>query len=479
MADLKDCTTNFFPELCGVNVVLDPQGQITSDDDRILIIGQSTGTAAQGSAYPVMESSRAALFGLDSNLNRMIDDLRDSCPTAEVWAYPVAPVGSAGTADIVVSGVDTAISSGIVYLMVNGRIYQTFYDPTVDTNDTLAARLAATITDASLTVAVAADTITITTNGLGEVDGFLSVLTSYDRRPDLVSSSEISLAVTVTDAVGVPDLSGLPSIPEGFEFVVNPYADTASLDAVAQYACGQWSGGVNSRAYGVFYADVPEAVVIGQTTNNALISLMAQRGGITPPYLETAAYGCIAYRNLNCQADNIAASLTGTVMDAMLAPQTADAFTSAEAADLVEAGIGYFNILRNNDVVIGRAVTTYTVAGNGTLDIALRDVNKPAMLACVSRFFREQMTARFTGYSFRRDGIVGGTGARVATPAAIRNYIISLATRLSDRNLIQNLPGFIESLSVSQSQDNDCITISATPELVDQFCCSIVSLRTV
>lgn len=479
MAELKDCTTNFYPELCGVNVVIDQQQQIGTDDDRVLIIGQSTGAAADGAIYKAFPATRTTEFGADSNLNRMIDDFWEGCPTAEVYVYTAPASGTAGEADVTITGTAAATASGAVYLWVNGRTYQVAFDPATDTDATVAAKLQATISDPSLTVTVAANVVTITTIGTGKVDGFLDVRTSYANRPDLVSSSEITVAVANTAATGAIDLSGLAAVSEGFEFVINPYTDDAAIASVSDYLCGQWSGGANSRAYGVFYGDATAAAVFGQNANNALLSYQAVDGALTPPYLETAAYGCAAYRNLNCAAENIAASLTGQSMPAMLAPEIADQFTDAEKAALVEAGMGYFDVLRNNDVVIGRAVSTYTVANNGTLDNSLRSVNKPAMLACVSRYLREQLTAKYTGYSFRRDGIVGGNSTKVATIAAVRNYIIQLASNLSDRNLIQDLEGFVASLSVTINEDNGCISIVAYPELVEQFCCTIVTLRTI
>jgi phage tail sheath gpL-like len=479
MAELKDCTTNFYPELCGVNVVIDQQQQLGTDDDRVLIIGQSTGTAADGTVHQVFPATRTTQFGADSNLNRMIDEFWDGCPTAEVYVYTAPASGTAGTADVTVTGVAGAMSSGVIYLWVNGRTYQVFFDPTVDTDATVAAKLQATINDPSLTVTVAANVVTITTIGTGEVDGFLDVRTSYANRPDLVSASDVTVAVAVTAATGNIDLSGLAAVSEGFEFVVNPYTDDNAIAAVSAYVCGQWNGGANSRAYGVFYGDASAAIVFGQNANNALLSYQAADGALTPSYLESAAYGCVAYSNLNCAAENIAASLTGQPMPAMLAPAIADQYTDAEKAALVEAGVGYFNVLRNNDVVIGRAVSTYTVANNGTLDYSLRSVNKPAMQACISRYFRERLTAKYTGYSFRADGIVGGNSTRVATIAAVRNYVITLASNLSDNNLVQDLEGFVGSLSVTIDPDTGCIGITAYPTLVEQFCCTIVTLRTI
>lgn len=483
MAELKNCTTNFYPELCGVNVIVDPRSQLGVDDDRLLIIGQKgTGaTAADNSVQQVRDDTRAALFGADSMLNRMIDEAREQFPTTELFAFVLPNAGTAGEAEVTITGVPAASGPGIVYLFVNGRTYQAAFDPAVDTNQTLAAKFAALITsnDPTLGAVAALGVLTITTEILGEIGGFLDVRASYGVRLDLASHPDITVAIAMTAATGVPDLSALATLGQGYEFVAMPYTDDNAVADLSAYLCGQWSGGANSRAYGVFYGTDTDAIVLGQTTNNALVSFAAINGALTPPYLETMSYAGIMFRRLNCQSADIAASLTGERMPAMLAPEIADRFTPAEEAALVEAGIGYFRVTRVNDVNIGRAVTTYTVADNGTLDQSFRDVNRPAMTACISRYLREQLTAKYTGYAFRRDGIVGRTSDKVATEAGIRNFIISLGGVLSDRNLVQDIPGFIASLSVEYDAETGCVAIRIDPELVNQFCCANVTLRTI
>jgi phage tail sheath gpL-like len=321
--------------------------------------------------------------------------------------------------------------------------------------------------------------LSVTTKGLGVIGGQLDVRSSYSVRAGFTTSPAVTVAIALTAPTGLPNLSGVAGISEGFEFVVNPYTDDNSIAAVSDYLCSQWTGGSNGRAYGVRYGDVSSSIAFGQNANNALLSYMAVDGALTPSYLESASYGCLAYRQLNCQSPNIGASLTGLAMPAMLAPEVADRFSNADKAALVEAGVGYFNVNRANDVTVGRAVTTYTVADNGTLDVSLRDVNRPAMIACISRFLRDSLTAKYTGYSFRRDGVVGRGSDKVATVTGIRNYIIGLAQQLSDRNLIQDLEGFVRSLSVVFDEDTGCVAITVDPELVQQFCCATITLRTI
>lgn len=165
-------------------------------------------------------------------------------------------------------------------------------------------------------------------------------------------------------------------------------------------------------------------------------------------------------------------------MPAMLAPEVGDLYSNEEKSALVASGIGYFDINRINEVAIGRAVTTYTTDETGSIDIALQDVNKPSQIAYLSRYFREKLTAKYTGYALRRDGVVGSASQRVITLVGVRNYVITLANELSEMNLIQDLNGFAESLEV-RLNDAGCIEITVDPELVDQFCCLTVTLNTI
>jgi phage tail sheath gpL-like len=480
MVELRDCTTNFFPELCGINVIVDPQSNLGTDDDKVVILGKADGTAIAGNVYPVTAATRADLFGESSMLNRMIDEFYRGCPTADLCVYVVDDHGTTGTGDIEINLVDAAAQPGVIYVWVNGQVYSAAFDPAVDTNDTLAANLANAIdADPNLTVTVSNNEVSLETVGCGEIGGFLDIRTEYNVQGQFVSSPEISVNATVTSGTGTPDLSGFAALTEGFEFVINPYTDPDSMGHVETYLCGQWSGGVNSRAYGVFYGDASAGCAFAQNSNNALASYMGINGGLTPPYLETAAFGCLAYSQLNCASDNISASMTGQRMAGMLAPEVIDRFTDAEKEMLVECGLGYFNVNRINDVIIGRAVTTYTVRDNGSLDDSLRDINKPAMIACLSKRLKEELFARFAGYAFRNDGIVGGNSTNVATVAQIENFIISIAQGFSNDNLIQNIDGFTNSLIVEFDPETGCISIIIEAELVCPLCCVNVSLRTI
>lgn len=481
MAQLKDCTSNFYSGLCGVNVVIDPQStNVQSNNDKVLIIGQISDDGIANGLHQVVEETRSELFGANSMLNRMIEEFKEISPKADVWAFALPNTGESSVATITVTGVDTAKSSGKIYVWVNGQIYQVSFDPEQDTNDSVASKIQSVIaaTNDTLLVSSTGNVVKIETLIKGEIGSFLDVRSSYGRRQDKRSSSEVTLAIDVKRGDGLPDLSAISSVSEGFEFVINPYTDDKSIQALSTYLCGQWSGGANSRAFGVFYGSVVEAQALGTNTNNALFSYMAINGALTPSYLESVNYGAKAYNRLNSSSNEIAMSLTGTVMPAMLAPEVADLYRNEDKSALVASGIGYFDINRINEVVIGRAVTTYTTDETGSIDISLQDVNKPSQIAYLSRYFRERLTAKYTGYALRRDGVVGSASNKVVTLVGVRNYVITLANALSELNLIQDLNGFTEGLNV-RLNESGCIEITVDPELVDQFCCLTLTLNTI
>ena len=483
MTEISSCTSNVFTERCGVNVFISPGQQTGTDDDCVVILGQlGVGATAAPGLYQYTPDTAPSMFGPNGTLIQSVQEFLDSCPTADVYIYAAAdPAGTAGSAEVEITGVAAANASGTIYLWVNGQVYSVPFDPTSDTDVDVANRFAALISSDQpyLNVTVTGgNALVIETSETGEIAGFLDVRTSYSCRADLVSSGDVTLTVTETAPAGVPDFSGLPSVPQGCEFVDNPYTDDATMGYVAEYLCAQWSGGASSRAYGVYYGSALDAAAFGLRTNSPFFSYQAEGNPLTPPYLESAAYTCIAYRNLNCQAESITSSIGGQVMPSMLAPEPADRYTGPEQANLIENGIGYFDVNRAKDVIIGRAVTTYTVADNGTLDTAFRDVNKPAVYACLSRRLRDGLTAKFSGFTLRTDGVVGsGRGRnRVTTLEGIENCIITIAQDFSDDNLIQNISDFIDSLIVEVDDDTGCVSIFTDPDVPCPLCCMNVYL---
>ena len=487
MTEITDCTTPSFTQLCGVNVIVDPLRELVRTRDCKIIIGQKSDTALAPdyTVHEVIDATRDVLFGADSMLNQMISDSCDLNSGIPTYAYVVPNnIGTPGEAEVIFAGVATATAPGTYYIWVNGQPYSATFDPATETDADLAQKFADLINmiGEGVTAVVNGPALTITTDSTGEIGGFLDVRTSYSCRPDLMGSPEITTTVDLTPGTGVPDLSGFPDA-QCCAFVSNPYTDLQSMASVKEYLCRGWSGkGCNPRAYGVLYADFDDSRAFGQNCNNPLVSYQAVQGGLTPPYLETAYFATLAYNQLNTQSQGIAESMVGALMANMLAPEASDLFTDQQQALLFDAGIGTFDVTGAKQVILASATTTYRTANNGTADNSYKFINDTAVDAYLRDAICRGLTEKYinNGYSFRTDGRVGTRcGGKVATPEAVRNYMLNLMQDADDCNIIQDYQQLVDSTQVNVIEQDgcDCLQVLIDPRRVRPFCCINVQLR--
>lgn len=483
MTEISACTQPNYRNLCGVNVLINPIREVEDRTDCILVIGQKSGMALAGdyTIHKVLDNTRLSLFGARSMLNEQIEDIAQIAPTATVYAYVVPEViGTPGTSDVTLPDVSTEATSGTYYKWINGQRYGVSYDPAVDDDTTLAAKFAAAINGsntANYTATEAAGVLTITTDGTGEIGGFLDVRCSYGCQP-LYANTQPATIVT-TPATGLPDLSGLPAEKQCCTFVANPYTDSASMGFVKDYTCKTWSGnGCEARSYGVYYGNYAQSEATALNCNNPLTSYEAVRGGLTPPALETASFAALMWLALNRNAQGIAENVVGTLMPNMLAPELADQWTPQEISFLEEAGMGAFEDNGAKGMVIATATTTYRTADNGTADDTYRCINAPAIDAALRDTIRRGLDEKYlkNGYAFRSDGIVGTRcRTKIATPEMVRNCLLNLMQRASECNWIQDYQSLVDTTIVEVV--DECMRIIIDPQRVKPFCCIDVSLR--
>lgn len=492
MADLLTCSSTFRPELCGVNLLVDPVTKVRDEGECVLILGQDD----PSSSIPTGTTSRLSdvedLLVVGSPLWQSVQEFQELAPTADIYVGPITPIGSKDTWVVSFELDPNATEQGVAHLWVNGQYYSQVYDviptPTTGANQLrldLMAQLQANGEDNLEIIPTSVGGVPafiIRSLTGGEVDGFVDVRTSYDRQPNRVNPSDLTITATKTNTrSGTPDLSPFEAMAARFSFVDNPYTDSASRSSMDKYACSQWAGGKNAKVYGVHYgADEAENITFAKAANSGLLSYIGMSDMLTPSYVESASFTALAYNHLKCDSPSISASMTGTVMPNTLAPEIADTQTDENVfADMVNGGIGYVTVNEIGQVVIGRAVTTYTTTPSGQTDVSLQNINTPAQLACVSRDFRTQLTALTTGTAYRQDGVVGTNlsgNAPVLTDAAIRNLLAARAEVLSGNNIIQDVAGFIKSITFTR-EANGCIRVESDPKLVEQFCCLNVVLR--
>lgn len=489
MAELRTCSSNFRPEVCGVNIIVDPVSDVRDDTQRILIIGQTDPASTLPVNVPTSANdARAHFLTNGSPLAQMLTEFEVIAPTADIDVVRVDTVGGTGDRYDISFVIDATNSDGTgqAWVWINGQAILTNYpagSSSAEVRDLVLTQLQAAQADLNVTVIpFGAVAIRITTNTAGIIGGQLDIRLAYGRQPTRVTSPDLTM--TLTQGVvrsGLVNTSAIAALSDEYAFVANPYTAPENIADVDAYACSQWSGGANAKYYGVHYGTPTENVAFTESVNSALASYIGVQGMLTPSYVETATYAALAYNQLNCSSPAIAASMRGTVFPT-LAPEAVDVITDNNIkADMVNGGVGFLNIDRRGAITIGRAVTTYTRSPAGLADVSLQDVNAPAQLACVSTDLRTAFTDLTTGTAFRTDGVVGTNlsgNPPVVTAASLRNLLAARAEVLSGNNVIQNVSGFIQSIAITIQTDG-CIRIDADPERVKQFCCLNVALRSI
>ena len=485
MAEITDCTTQDYRSLCGVNVTIDPLQTLNSRRDCILLIDQ-LGPQAMSAEYTIskaQESTRGMLYGADAPINAALTKMWAMDPTAEIYVYPVPrSIGPAGEQSVVLPDVSTEATGNNYWLWVNGTAFTVSYDPSVDTDVTLADKFEALIdAEPTLRASAAAGTLSVSTVGKGEVNGFLDIRSANGRFPLRMNVQAPTITVD-TVASGVPDLSGLADINQCCTFISNPYTDDASMRAVNRLTCSTWSGdGCEARAYGVFYGGFEESVAFAPAQNTPLATYQAVRGAFEDSAINSACWTMLAWQSLNREAQGIAESMVGTLMPDMLSVEPFDAWNRQELADFASAGMGAFEPAASG-MITAIATTTYRTANNGIADNNYIFANDIAIDAAVRGAFRDGLTQAYArnGYAFRSDGVVGRRcRTKNLTPGSLRNFVINLAERFSDCNWIQDMPGFARSLQITPPDQSasGCIEISASPQRVRPACCFNLLLR--
>jgi phage tail sheath gpL-like len=220
---------------------------------RTLLIGLPTGTAAAN--IPVKVSSPngvGELTGKGSQLHGMMTAYQKNDTAAEVWILPLADdSGSMTVAKGSIKVASQASETGVISL---SRWYPCANDVlATDTPAQIATAMVTAIarkTDLPVTAAVksdATDTVELTAKNAGLLGNGIDIRLNYLVPGSEVTPAGLTLTVTaMTGGAGAPDfVDALGNLQDKtFDFIINAYDDTASLDAMKAFlndASGRWA----------------------------------------------------------------------------------------------------------------------------------------------------------------------------------------------------------------------------------------------
>jgi phage tail sheath gpL-like len=447
---------------------------------RRLIIAQMNddATGADGVlAIASRQSDVVAIAGDGSMLAAMYSIFRRGDPLGQIWVLPIKlATGTAATGKLTITG--TATEAGLLSAYIAGRRVRA----TVATGMTAAAAATALANAINATVnmpvkAVAAAgevTLTAKWKGLTGNDVRLEMnragLVNGERTP-----AGLVVAVTVmASGAGSPDMDDVLAAvgDEEFEFICQPYTDTASLDA-----CRDWMGDISGRwawsslLYGHVYSamrgTLGSLVAAGVVRNDQHITIEGFEANVASPVWEHAA-AFAARTAVFISADVARPTQTGELVGVDAAP-AGERFTLQERQALLSNGIA--TTTSGDGVVrIERGITTYQRNAYGQPDDSYLDSETMHTTGYVMRRLRSVVTTKYGRHKLADDGTRFGAGQAIVTPSTIRAEIIAEYRAMETEGIVENAELFAQYLIVERDANNpNRVNVLFPPDYVNQL----------
>lgn len=439
-------------------------GQI---NQRALLIGQMTSGGTATAGQPVISQGAIAdqaAFGANSMLAQMIATYRKNDNFGELWCLPLADDGSgvAAAGDITFTGPSTA--AGTLSLYIAGVRLQVGVTSGMSAT-ALAAAVVAYITahpELQLPVTAAVngvddtqvDFTAVNKGALGnDIDIRLNFLGTAggEATPAGIGATITAMTNGATNPSLTTPLGNLSDMP--FDFIVMPYTDTTSLNAIRDFmddATGRWSWSrkLYGMAFSAYRGTYSELTSFGVGRNDQHMSIMGVYDSPTPTWLWGSAYAARVAVSVRADPGNPVHTIPLT---GVWAPPIASRFTIDERNTLLFDGISTFTVSNDDQALIEGGVTTYQKNAYGQPDDSYLHVVRLFTLQYCLRFLETRITTKFARVKLAADGTRFGPGANVVTPAIIKAELIAAYAELENIALVQERDKFIEGLIVEKS----------------------------
>lgn len=445
---------------------------------RTLLIGQMLDGAAGKDSVPerITSGTQAAeRFGRGSMLHTGADAYFRNDTAGEVWVLPLADTEKQTAAVGKLKITSAANDTGVISLYIAGIRVQMAVVAT-DTAEAIATGLAAAVNrNANLPVTAEAetDTVTLTAKNKGAHGNGIDIRLNYLGLTGGESApSGFEMTITaMTGGNGAPDLlNGLANLKDrSFDFIVNPYTDTASLDVVKTFLADRWAWDkqLYGHSYGVITGTYGQLADFGEKRNDQHASLLGVNGSPSPDYQWSAAYtGAIAQSLRN----DPGRPLQTLVISGVLPPDDTKILELTERNNLLHSGISTFTVDDDGTVRVENIITTYQKNAYGDNDDSYLQVETLYLLMFVSRYLRTQVTSKFGRMKLANDGTRFAPGSAIVTPNIIWAELIAQYSFLEFNGHVQDAKGFAKSLKVERnSQNPNRVDVLWTGTLINQL----------
>jgi phage tail sheath gpL-like len=449
-------------------------------NNRSLLIGQKLAAGTAAANVPIFCSNQDAarlLCGVGSMLERMVGAYRANDAFGELWILPLDDAGAGVQATGTVTFTGPATAAGTINLYIAGQRVQVAVNA-ADTATVIATAVVAAITantSLPVTATSAAGVVTLTAKHRGEVGNDIQVQLNYlgnlggEALPAGVAATIVAMTSGATNPVLTTAITNLGD--EVFDYVIHPYTDTTSLNALQAYfndTTGNWSylkqtygGGFSARR-----GTVAALQTFGAGRNDQHMSVLGYGGSPTPVYEVAAMYGAQCAKSLSIDP---ARPLQTLPLIGMLPAPMQSRFTVSERNTLLFTGVAT-QYVEGGTVRIERAVTNYRQNTFGQADPSYLDVETLFTLAYILRNLKFRITQKFPRHKLANDGTRFGDGQAIVTPKIIRAELLACYAELENLGLVENREAFAQNLIVERSAtDPNRVDVLLPPDLVNQL----------
>lgn len=429
---------------------------------RTLIIGQKTSAGTGVANVPVFctgVSDAITKGGAGSMIARMVAKYRANDPSGELWILPVADDGSAVAAAGSFEFTHAATAGGTLSLYIAGRLVS-LPVVTTQTNANLATALIAAINaipgmpviaviDGSNTAKV-----NLTAKNAGPIGNDVDIRVNYlgvqggQATPTGLTFTITALSAGATAPTFTTALGNCQDMP--FDFIVYPYTDTTSLDAMKTFlndTTGRWSYDrqVYGHALATLRGTVGALTTAGQARNDQHTSIMGMYD--SPSMVDEWTAAVFATGAVALRADP-GRPLQTLAVQGLLAPPLQSRFQASDQNALLYSGISTFSVAPDGTVSLQNVITTYQTNAAGAPDNSYLEIETLFLLMFVLRALATLVTSKYPRMKLAQDGSRFATGSAIVTPSIVKFDLIALYRQLEFQGFVQASDAFAAAIVV-------------------------------
>lgn len=448
---------------------------------RALIIGQMTATGTGVANTPQISQGATearTVGGQGSMLALMTAAYRAADPFGEVWYLPLADDAAAVAATGSVAFTAAATATGTLNLYIAGQRV-TMAVTSTQTTAQLATALAAAINavgDLPVTATASTTIVTLTAKNKGLAGNDIDIRVNYrgaaggETTPAGLTMTITAMSAGATNPVLTTGLANLLDQP--FDFIVMPYTDSTSLDAIKSFLSSttgrwSWSKQIYGHAFAAYRGTLGSLTTFGTGRNDEHVSVMGFNDSPSPAWIWAAD---LAGTSASALRADPARPLQTLALSTVLAPPLASRFALTDRNTLLWDGISTFTVAQDGTVAIENLITTYQLNSFGAPDNSYLEVETLFTLAFVLRQLQSVVTSKYSRMKLAADGTRFAPGSAIVTPGIIKADLIAQYQTLEYNGFVQKSQQFAQGLIVQQNSTNpNRVDVLYPAVLIDQL----------